>query len=185
MGFHPEPPIKYDSDYFAMYQEYDHSEIADEINLARLRLFKGYAGVDHIDVGIGGGRFCRETKCFGYDVNPAARRWLNDVKKYRDPLKHNPESISLWDVLEHIPDPSDVLNCVTKRVLVSIPIFRDCEHVLKSKHYKPGEHVWYFTREGIIHFMSVFGFYCEMDDDREAQAGREDIHTFVFRRKGS
>jgi hypothetical protein len=72
---------------------------------------------------------------------------------------------------------------VRKWVFVSIPIFTSAADVLRSKHYKPKEHVWYFTVGGLDHFMRSFGFECVDFNRMEREAGREQIDTFVFRRE--
>ena len=93
------------------------------------------------------------------------------------------DAISLWDVLEHIPDFQALLANVREWVFVSIPIFRDAEHVLRSKHFKPEEHCWYFTRDGLVLAMKQCGFGLISASAIETDLGREDIGTFAFRRE--
>jgi len=91
--------------------------------------------------------------------------------------------VTFWDSLEHIPSPKDLLMRVKKQtVFVSIPIINNILFVRTSKHYKPNEHFWYFTKEGFINYMDGQGFSCEDHNTMETDAGREDIDTFVFRR---
>jgi len=67
-------------------------------------------------------------------------------------------------------------------VFVSCPIYDDVEHVLRSKHFKPDEHCWYWTIKGLTTFMRIFGFEVQEINWMETEIGRESIATFVFKR---
>jgi hypothetical protein len=67
-------------------------------------------------------------------------------------------------------------------LFLSLPIFRDAEHVLRSKHFKPAEHCWHFTRDGLLFAMKSCGFTMVSESNVETELGREDIGTFAFRR---
>lgn len=136
-----------------------------------------------IDIGIGGGRFVSDRPCFGYDINPLAVDWLKHLGLYRDPYVHSFDAATFWDSLEHIHDPSPLLKNVRRWAFVSTPIYRDAEDVLQSKHYKPAEHCWYMTSKGINRFMGMFEFELVEANTMEQAAGRQQIETFVFRRK--
>ena len=75
-----------------------------------------------------------------------------------------------------------MLDNIRQRVLVSLPIFRDVAHVLSSKHYKPGEHVFYFTEPGFLFFMREHGWRVIETNDYETKIGREDIKSYAFKR---
>ena len=53
---------------------------------------------------------------------------------------------------------------------------------MKSKHFRPKEHYWYFTRQGFIDYMKQFKFKLFEIRNDEIAIGREDIVTFVFKR---
>jgi len=142
-----------------------------------------------IDVGIGSGAFiearrARRRTTYGYDVNPAGIEWLEDRSLFVDPHMVSFDAATLWDVLEHIPDFQSLLANVSEWLFVSLPIFRDHEHVLRSKHFKPDEHCWYFTRDGLISTMGMCGFSLITETSIETDLGREDIGTFAFKREG-
>jgi len=90
--------------------------------------------------------------------------------------------MTLWDVLEHIPNYQLLLANVREWLFVSLPIFRDAEHVLRSKHFRPTEHCWYFTRDGLVYAMKQCGFELVAESTFETDLGREDIGTFAFQR---
>lgn len=142
-----------------------------------------------IDVGIGSGAFLdlrRRSRpmrpTFGYDVNPAGIEWLQHRRLFADPYAAPFEAASMWDVLEHVPDYPTLLANVQQWLFLSLPIFADAGHVLRSKHFKPGEHCWYFTRGGLVFAMQACGFTLVSESTVETELGREDIGTFAFKR---
>ena len=140
-----------------------------------------------VDVGIGSGAFIELRRklrrtTWGYDVSQASIRWLEDRALLVDPYLVSFEAMSLWDVLEHIPDFQSLLANVSEWLFLSLPIFRDAEHALRSKHFKPMEHCWYFTRDGLVHAMKGCGFAMVSETRMETDLGREDIGTFAFQR---
>ena len=57
------------------------------------------------------------------------------------------------------------------------------DHVFKSKHFKPGEHCWYFTRDGLKLFMGRWGYErVEFNTSEIIHGGREGIESFVFKK---
>jgi hypothetical protein len=88
----------------------------------------------------------------------------------------------LWDVLEHISDFQPLLVNVREWLFLSLPIFTDAKHALRSKHFRPDEHCWYFTRDGLVFAMKMCGFVLISESSVETDLGREDIGSFAFRR---
>jgi hypothetical protein len=157
---------------------------------ARVAFVDKLWGFDLLDYGIGSGAFIERRnqlsrRTYGYDINPAGIAWLKarqlwvDVPLYNEPVR----AMSMWDVLEHIDDFPAMLDKISDWLFVSLPIFRDAEHVLRSKHYRKDEHFWYFTRRGLLDVMSELGFELIIESDMETKAGREDIGAFAFRRR--
>jgi Methyltransferase domain len=140
-----------------------------------------------IDVGIGSGAFIemrghRQRTTYGYDINPAGVKWLEERMLLVDPHLVSFGAMTLWDVLEHVADYRSLLRNVREWLFVSLPIFRDAAHVLRSKHFKPQEHFWYFTRDGLVYAMQQCGFLLVSDSSAETDLGREDIGMFAFKR---
>jgi hypothetical protein len=67
-------------------------------------------------------------------------------------------------------------------VFASIPVFDDLYKVRDSRHYRPGEHLYYFKRQGFIDWMEAHGFLLLEWNDYESAAGRESINSFAFKR---
>jgi hypothetical protein len=118
----------------------------------------------------------------GFDVNPLGIEWLKSRDAWRSPYDFPVDSITCWDSLEHIAEPHKLLCSVNNFVFISIPIFRDSMHALTSKHYKPREHYWYFTHNGLIETMNGEGFALIHSTNEESVIGREDIHSYCFQR---
>lgn len=182
IGWSPVKSMLYDLDYWETYRARDLTDTGAKLTQARIQWVRRYYGGPVCDIGIGGGRFVDEMNCSGYDINRHATNWLDAKDKFCNPYDTKVEAATFWDSLEHIPDPSPLLENVRHWAFLSIPIFLDYTHVLRSKHYKPAEHRWYFTVDGLIYFMKTHGFVwigqCKMEQD----LGREDILTFAFMR---
>lgn len=175
----------YDAAYFEKYVGYARTPLGSALNAARLDFVARHysSSLPLVDIGIGCGQFVESRKnTFGYDVNPSAIRWLIDRGCWWDPWAYRPEAVSMWDSLEHMDDPAGFLARVNRYVFVSLPIFDGPDHVLRSKHFRPDEHLWYFTYLGLVRFMQIQGFHLIDESDMETKLGREDIHTFTFRR---
>ncbi|OZS41317.1 methyltransferase domain-containing protein, partial [Photobacterium sanguinicancri] len=133
---------------------------------------------------IGGGLFVERSGAHGYDVNPEAVQWLKRRGSYRHPESLGPQTLTFWDSLEHIPDPVRMVQCAKQWVAVSMPIYESAEAVLSSPHYKPGEHLWYWTHEGLIQWFRRRGFECREHNTMETILGRRGIHSYMFERVG-
>lgn len=181
-------PIDYGQAYFDMYVGYGGSATEIRLNAARRRIVDHYAGYKTfvLDIGIGSGAFlASRPMTFGYDVNPVAKHWLGSRDLYRDDFE-NFRAFTFWDVLEHIPRPADYFDRMADGSLLftSMPIFAGLDEVRKSKHYKPNEHFYYFTRDGFVNWMALHGFVLLEHNTDETAAGRESIGTFAFALSG-
>lgn len=175
---------QYDKAYFEKYVSYRQNTIGEKLMKARVDLVAKHASGDVVDIGIGSGHFIdvRGRGTFGYDVNPVAIQWLLDRGLWWDPYFRDPDVVTCWDSLEHMSRPEAFVRCVTGAIFVSIPIFTDLKHIMRSKHYRPDEHFWYFTRDGLVGWMRRLGFSLLEENKMETDLGREDIGTFVFNR---
>ena len=179
--------MPYDQKYFDRFDRNAKTDLGRALMRARCDFVEQHYQGPLIDIGIGSGAFieCRERrqqKTWGYDINPAGLKWLEKrmllVNPYFVPL----EAMTMWDVLEHMENFCLLLANCREWLFVSLPIFRDAEHALRSKHFKPEEHCWYFSRDGLLFAMKTCGFALVSESDVETELGREDIGTFAFRR---
>lgn len=182
-GFDITPAMEYSGDYFAKYVKMDDTPMGIALTDIRVQFVNEYyIGDDIVDIGIGGGRFCKQRGAHGFDVSAEAVQWLKSVDMYQDPYEKPVTALTFWDSLEHIPNPDRILKQAKKWVFVSMPIYDDMQHCLASKHYKPGEHLHYWTDQGLISWFADRGFVCMDCHDAETQAGREGILSYAFKR---
>ena len=177
----------YDQEYFERFDRDAQTPLGRALMIGRHEFVERHWHGALVDVGIGSGAFIErrshERATWGYDVNPAGIQWLMERKLFVDPYRCPFDAMTLWDVLEHIPDYQPLLANVRKWLFVSLPIFRDAQHVLRSKHFRPREHCWYWTQPGLIYAMKQCGFELVSESNVETELGREDIGTFAFRRE--
>ncbi|MFC1253281.1 methyltransferase domain-containing protein [Pseudomonas aeruginosa] len=181
MGFHPRPPMDYSGPYFDKYQALDATPMGAALTAARVDMVRRHFDGEVLDVGIGGGRFVIESGGKGFDVNEEAVQWLKSRNAYADPYK-GVAAITCWDSLEHVPDPEALVRSVGEWVFVSMPVYKDQADCLKSKHFKPGEHLHYWSVRGLIGWFAKMNFGCVEINERESDLGREGITSFAFRR---
>jgi hypothetical protein len=182
-GWHSAPPMQYSGAYFAHYQKLDDSEMGDALTKARLELVEKYTKASlGVDIGIGGGRYVKESWGEGYDVSGEAVAWLKANSAYADPYLNTVPHVTCWDSLEHIPEPEKLLAQVKEWLFVSMPIYDSMEDVLQSKHYKPGEHLHYWTLQGFVAWCTEQGFECVEINHAETELGRKGITSFAFKR---
>jgi len=176
--------VAYDRAYYDKCAGYEGQQIANRINDARIELVARWYSGPVCDVGIGSGEFIkRRPNTYGHDVNPVAIEWLKRNDLWSDRLDQF-GALTFWDVLEHVPDPAQYLRHVYLHAFVfcSIPVFEDLNAIRASRHYRPGEHLYYFKRQGFIDWMSAHGFLLLEWNDHESRAGRDSINSFAFNR---
>ena len=174
----------YDASYFEKYRKMANTPIGQALTKARVDLVrKYYPGFTLVDVGIGSGQFVTASGMLGYDVNPAGVEWLNQRNRFADMYAGQYDAMTFWDSLEHIDDMSAAVQHIERFAFVSIPVFSGYEDVLASKHFRPDEHIHYFTVAGLIRWFDEQGFNCLEYNQVESDIGREGVGTFVFERK--
>jgi hypothetical protein len=176
--------VEYDDAYFDKCAGYEGAPIADAINAARIGLVARHYAGRLCDVGIGSGEFItkRGAGTYGFDVNPRAVEWLKARALYVG--LRGFAAYTFWDVLEHVETPAEYLDEVSLHgfMFLSLPVFADMRLIRASRHYRPGEHLYYFTNSGIIAFMNAHGFMLLESNDDETQAGRDSIRSYAFKR---
>lgn len=189
IGHYPVDDFPYDQDYFEKYKGYADTDMGRAITQARIDFVARHYDAVPVDselltdVGIGCGDFVSKRFCtLGFDVNPIAKKWLKERRLFRDIYTKTSEALTFWDSFEHIKDPAMAIQQARTWVFVSIPIFTDVNHILKSKHYRKDEHYWYFTGPGFVNWFDGQGFHLVECNEHETALGRENIMSFAFRR---
>lgn len=148
----------------------------------------------HEEVGceaMGSDAVLRNGTARGFDVAVPAINELIKAKKFSDPrafkavegqLLPDLPALTMWDSIEHMKAPSEFLNNWYKWIFISTPIYESAEHCLQSHHYKPGEHIWYFTERGLIGYMLDHGYEMIERSRFEENYGRKDIGSYAFQK---
>ncbi len=177
--------VAYDAAYYDKCAGYEGQQIANKINDGRIAFVKKhYGGGRVVDVGIGSGEFIkRRGNTFGTDVNPAGIEWLKRNDLWVERISGF-GAVTFWDVIEHVEDPETYLRQIGLHcyAFFSVPIVYALGAIRLSKHYRPGEHLTYWTQEGFVSWMERHGFMFIEMDDFEIEAGRESIYSFAFKR---
>lgn len=154
-----------------------HSATAEEISKRRwLFLSEHIQKLESVlDYGSGVGWF-RAWKPPGITV------WSYDIGLYPqtgiDLVSY--DVICFWDVLEHIRDFKEIepILRLADHVACTVPIIPD-EGLSGWKHFKPGEHLHYFTQDSLVALFDKFGFSPLAKDDIECPP-RKDVTSFLF-----
>ncbi|KAA5949406.1 class I SAM-dependent methyltransferase [Pantoea sp. Bo_2] len=174
----------YDYSYFDKYKSMAGTKIGKALNLARVEMVKRHWRGIVVDIGIGSGSFIElYGNALGFDINPAGVSWLKDRGVWADLYTETYEALTMWDCLEHLYEPELAVAQAKKWVFLSIPVFDDAEHVLRSKHFRKDEHVFYFTHTGLLRWFDGQGFDCIEHNTMETKLGREGIGSYAFRRR--
>jgi Methyltransferase domain len=177
--------VPYDGPYYEKCASYEGDTIARAINAGRIDLVSRYVGMNRVlDVGIGSGEFVKlRPNTWGCDINPVAIEWLKRNDLWSERLCEF-AGVTMWDVIEHLPDPDLYLRQINLHgyLFVSIPVFASLDAIRESKHYRPGEHLTYWTPAGFEAWIDRHGFAVRERAEFESQAGRENITSYALQK---
>lgn len=149
----------------------------------RRKLVEGYTDLKNcFDYG------CGKTPFYNKDeVNYSWDKYTEGFTEFDlDKFKES-EVLLLFDVLEHIYDPESFLLTIPQnKCIITIPIvpgntLKSLEDVKNWKHYKPGEHFWYFTLNGFETFINKINWRIVYSGQDECPP-RSDIYSFIIER---
>lgn len=158
----------YDAQYIrTRYDSYPTTEVMSHVRLGFLKAFAKKGRL--LDVGYGNGSFLKLAARGGFDV------FGNDIHGVDYGIRDIPleEAVdSVWDVvtffdsLEHFADLDlpRVLTTQARVVIISIPCRPDSFPAHKEwKHYRPGEHLHYFSRYSLELLVGKHAVACRSD----------------------
>lgn len=142
-----------------------------------------------LDVGCGTGHFIKEVnrltdiKAEGIDINELSIQWLHqhDVRVSR--MRYN--ILTFWNSFQDIENPMSIVEEYQPQfVAMSLPVFRDKEHAIRSHYFKPKEVHWYFTRRGLLNMMEQRGYNVVfMNTEEDRKVGCTGVVSIVFTTK--
>lgn len=178
--------VAYDDAYYKKVQAYENSSIENEVIRHRLGLVSRHAGLTTLlDIGAGTGAFIRAAVerghiAKGYDVMSEANAQLQRNGMYCDAVESF-MGICMWDTIEHMYDAGPILDRMPAPsfLFISIPVFNNLLSVHASKHYRAGEHFYYWTVLGFASWIKKYGFSVLEVSGNEMLAGRESVVEFA------
>ena len=167
--------MKYDLDYYEnLLRQY--SKTAEGICRIRWEWIAEYKPKSVLDYGAGVGWF-RAYRPDGvmvhsFDIGGYPQTGIS-LQVY--------DMVCFYDVLEHINDFTEIEPVIrlANRIVTSLPIKNG--DLAEWKHFKPGEHLHYFTEETLEALMKRYGFRVIKSGKPECPP-RKDIHSYVFGR---
>jgi SAM-dependent methyltransferase len=153
--------VSYDAAYAHQYDLRPVRQLSDlrwEFIQSRLRL---PVASRVLDVGYGNGAFLKRARAadmaiFGIDLH--SEDFGIPVVGFE--TRQDYDLVCFFDSLEHFPDFAPILHLSTRFVVVSIPNTPDfiLTTPRKWRHFKPGEHLHYFSRASLDALMLSWGF---------------------------
>lgn len=175
----------YNKQYLKKYIGLSNTPLGKLIMQARWNLIKSFCNRGSlIDYGCGSGAFIKLAPD-SFDVNG----W--DINPYSRYSKHSPighyNILTMWDVIEHLPSPLFPLVEYTPNFIFVVTPNADNTSFEKFntwKHYKPLEHLNYYTLKTLSMSMLSMGYKYIHHDFNEGElrdpSNREAILTAVF-----
>lgn len=186
-----DPPtilVKYDADYVAKYRGY-----TDEMSYLRLGFLKAFAGGGPLlDFGCGDGRFVKVARAGGFDAYGYDIHGVDvgvPMVGWDRIGRADWGVVTMFDSLEHVPDLHQVERAAARatRLIIATPCpptgFPD---VRDWKHYKPGEHLHYFSRASLRQLFVSRKEVCHTnveDAIRKPDGAGWNIRTVVFEKE--
>jgi SAM-dependent methyltransferase len=178
----------------------------------RMRLVRRWlrAGDRVLDVGCAAGYFLRVARehgadVFGVELSPAIAKeaiaelgadrihvgFLDDAVTAMDFQPASFDLVTLWDVIEHIPDPQSVLRRIRELLKPSGVLLLETQNVdsrwakllgRRWHHYKHEEHLYHFTPATIRRLLADCGF--AIHELGAGHAGKYVSFAFMAERAG-
>ena len=186
--------VSYDAEYAHQYDSRPVKEMSD----IRWDFIQSHldlpAGSRVLDVGYGNGAFLKRAEAAGmsiFGIDLHSEDFGVPVVDFETPLSF--DLVCLFDSLEHFPDFTPLLKLKTRNVIVSIPNTPDCILTTPKdwRHFKPGEHLHYFSYRSLERLMRIWGLQTKCADGfpEDALRGKlplggkltNNIYTAIFR----
>ena len=185
-------PFVYDLSYFEEFARRAKTKRGQRLNSLRALFVREIVtdreGLVFVDCGVGSGAFIELAESMlgvdfsGYDVASNSIEWLYERERWHQLSRDPCDVATFWDSLEHcqFPEAERLLRNVRHFAFISMPIYENGDAIVHSKHFKPGEHILYFTERGLVGWMKDQGFELIARNRIEESCGRDGIGTYAF-----
>jgi SAM-dependent methyltransferase len=156
-----------------------------------------------LDVGCGVGSFVLISKEYGYEAEGIEMSHeavefgrsnfhvlLNEGDILSYPLKdNNYDIVTMWHVLEHLPNPNDVLRKIHPKLksngilAIAVPNFSSIQaKIFRSRwyHLDVPRHLFHYSLQGLVELLSKTGFTVEVVDHFSLEHNWAGINGSIF-----
>lgn len=169
----------YGDDYLVLYKLRARTDVGEKIYDARWSFIEKHvqslSAKTLLDFGCGSNGFSRSAnKCrCTYSYDPICQ-------PDHDFLQNRIDVLTLWDSIEHMGLLETIPLIGAEYIFVTVPIIDDVSDILQWKHYKPYEHIWYFSSKAIVKLFKKWNYRLVERCDIEAKLRSKDIASFCF-----
>lgn len=164
------------------------------IEMAYLRLgvlltalgFDYVAAAKVLEVGPGNGTLLNVLKkhcdeAFGFDVAPTEFSTISRTAATSTPW----DLLVACDVIEHFRNVDDLFQYKFEHALITVPCLPDdLSEMANWRHFKPDEHLWYFTKTSFWNWITARGYdviFCDSPEDTiRTRWNKEKPNTITF-----
>lgn len=169
----------YGDDYLVLYKLRGRTKVGEKIYSIRWNFIEKHVqdlfAKTLLDFGCGSNGFSNFTsrcRCT-YSYDPICQ-------PDHDFLYDKIDVLTLWDSIEHMSLLETIPLIGAEYIFITAPIIDDVPNILHWKHYKPYEHVWYFSSKAIVKLFEKWNYRLVERCDIEAESRSKDIASFCF-----
>jgi hypothetical protein len=161
--------IEYDANYMKNYDTYPTETMAHlrtGFVIAHLESDASASKPKILDVGYGNGSFLKTIEKYGTEVYGLDVHGVDyGIKEVDLNSKLDFKVITFFDSLEHFENFDQVLGLSAEIVVVSLPYYPEwfLQDPKNWRHFKPGEHLHYFSKKSLNHLFKSKGYELVMD----------------------
>ena len=181
----------YDEQYKQKYVGRERTDTGVRLNLSRLGILAEFTPVQgvHLDFGGGVGTVCAYARpYFDSYVVDTEYTHKHPLAKVVSPLVTKVDTLTLFDVLEHFASPLELLQQLVKKhtpstIIISSPYVCPRQNTVSFLnnfiHFKPKEHYWLFSAEGLTRLLNKLGYAVESFRYNEETLRKSQVITVV------
>lgn len=178
-------PFQYGAEYVKGYAGRPTFELS-WVRLGYLYLFRQHGTI--LDIGYGDGEFIRQASKAGYCAIGYDTHGDDVGVPVIKELSQGFDIVTMFDSFEHLPDLTLPFKVKPKLFVVTVPYFKEWwgpDEVKASRHYKPNEHLHYFSPRSIETIFNAHGYFIASrapveDIIRKNENAKPNTMTYIF-----